>query len=63
MLDASPCGGASASGRPYADALIEELSSGGLIEPRDVAEWALSDTGKLALEATAGALLLMEVTQ
>lgn len=46
-----------------ADALIAELSSDGLIEPRDGAEWALSDTGKLALEATAGALLLMEVTQ
>ncbi|WP_234841506.1 hypothetical protein [Sinorhizobium meliloti] len=46
-----------------ADALIAELSSDGLIDPRDGAEWALSDTGKLALEATAGALLVMEVTQ
>ncbi|MBB4185843.1 hypothetical protein GGE07_002493 [Sinorhizobium terangae] len=44
-----------------ADALIAGLSADGLIEPRDGAEWALSDAGKLALEATAGALLLMKV--
>ncbi|KOF17956.1 hypothetical protein AC244_16000 [Ensifer adhaerens] len=45
------------------DALIAGLSADGLIEPRDGANWSLSDAGKLALEATAGALLLLEVAQ
>lgn len=46
-----------------ADALIAELASDGLIDPRDGAGWALSDAGVLALKATAGALVLMEAAQ
>lgn len=45
------------------DALISGLSADGLIEPRDGESWALSDVGALALQATAGALLLQAATQ
>ncbi|MBD9635948.1 hypothetical protein IB277_06525 [Ensifer sp. ENS07] len=41
-----------------AEALIAGLAAEGLIEPRDGEFWALSEAGSLALQATAGALLL-----
>lgn len=46
-----------------ADALIAGLSADGLIELCDGECWALSDAGTLALQATAGALLLEAVAQ
>ncbi|ATE84638.1 CcrM-like DNA methyltransferase [Sinorhizobium phage phi2LM21] len=45
------------------EALIASLSADGLIEPRDGGNWALSDAGTLALQATAGVLLLEAVAQ
>ncbi|WP_337738430.1 hypothetical protein [Sinorhizobium meliloti] len=46
-----------------ADALIADLAKDGLVEPRDGEGWALSAAGSLALEATAGALLLMRAAE